>query len=486
MKKIFLLNLLLLCSVYAQDLHEFFISGGGGFSSLMYSPSLGKQSNGFDTKFGFGYAIFVTSRFGFATGLEFAFYSAEFKLNNLKMQNQATDLEEGVDFMFHSTLNSYEETQSVAMLQIPLMLQFQTNGKYKFYLAAGAKFAIPMSGSHSGSGDVVNSGYYEEEDYEYTEQGFRGFGTYKDKRIDGKDDFKSSFLASMEMGMKWRLDDGLSLYTGAYFDYGFSDIFKKQDAANLPQMVEYNSENPPDFAMNSMLNSQWKNNSAPQAFVTKIKPMAIGLKIKIALGQGVNHFEKKAEAKRLEEERLQQQANLALIDSSANKDAKRLAETERLLEETRLTYDKAQSERQIRAMSVELERLAAEKAQLEQEVARLTATPVEDTLPVKPIPVQTPPVQEVPIQDSHVVQVAVVLDEARAQLMVNSLIQNGFSAYYKRVSNPGKLTGIYYRIRVGYFKDFSEATNFARTRLSQSYSSWWIDRTENDTRSYLY
>jgi len=253
---------------------------------LMYKPSLGKQSEGFDSRFGFGYSFFVTSIFGISTGLEFAFYNAKFKLNNFKMQYQAIDLEEDVDFIFSSTLSGYEETQSVAMLQIPLMLQFQTNGRYKFYIAAGAKAAIPMSGSHSGSGNVVNSGYYEEENFEYTEQGFRGFGTYKDKKADGKDNFKSSFLASMEMGMKWRFNDGISIYTGAYFDYGFSNIFKKQDVEKLQQMVEYNSANPPNFVMNGILNSQWKNNDAPQAFVTKITPMAIGIKIKVALGLG--------------------------------------------------------------------------------------------------------------------------------------------------------------------------------------------------------
>jgi len=495
MKKIFLLNLLLLCSVYAQDLHEFSISGGGGFSSLMYDPSIGKQSEGFDPRFGFGYSYFVSSRFGFATGLEFAFYNAKFKLNNLKMQYQAADLEESVDFMFHSTLSNYEETQNIAMLQIPFMLQFQTTGRYKFYLAAGAKAAIPMSGSYKGSGDLVNSGYYEEEDFEYTEQGFRGFGTYKDKRIDGKNDFKTSFLASMEMGMKWRFYDGISIYTGAYFDYGFSNIFKKQEVEKLPQMVKYNSKNPPNFAMNGILNSQWKNNSASQAFVTKITPMAIGIKVKVALGYDVDHYDfaKKEEAKRLEEEKLQQQANLARIDSTekaeASKRAERIAEARTLLEETRLTYEKAQREQEIRAMSVEVERLAAERAQLEQEVARLiaTPTPVRDTLPVNAV-VQTPSAQEASVegQGSYVVQVAVVLDEARAKSIVNSLNQSGFNSYYKKVNNPGRLSGIYYRVRVGYFRDFSEADNFAKTKLSQSYSSWWIDRTENDTRSYLY
>ncbi len=502
MKKIFFLNLLLLCSVCAQDLHEFSISGGGGFSSLMYGPSLGKQNEGFDAHFGLGYSFFVSSMFGFTTGLEFASYNATFKLNNFKMQYQATDLEEGVDFMFHSTLNRYKETQNISMLQIPLMLQFQTNGKYKLYFAAGAKAAIPMSGSHSGSGDVINSGYYEEEDFEYTKQGFRGFGTYKDKKIEGKDKFKSSFLAAMEMGMKWRFNDGISIYVGAYFDYGFSNIFKKQDVEKLPQMVEYNSENPPDFAMNGVLNSQWKNNNASQAFVTKIMPMAIGLKAKVAFGHGVDHYDfaKKEETKRLEEEKLQQQANLARIDSTekaeAHKRAERIAEAKALLEDARLTYEKAQREQEIRAMSIETKRLAAEKAQLEQEIARLSAIPpVKDTLPAMVI-VQTPLVQETPaqkvpaqeasIQSSYVVQVAVILDEARAKLMVNSLNQNGFNSYYKRVSNPGRLSGIYYRVRVGYFKDFSEADNFAKTKLSQSYSGWWIDKTENDTRSYLY
>jgi cell division septation protein DedD len=516
MKKIFILNLLLLCSIYAQDLHEFSLHIGGGVSTLRYAPTFGEQSHGLDKQFGFNYAFFVSPRFGFGTGLELAFYNAEFKLKDLKMAYEAKDLYgKAENFEFRSNLSNYTEEQNAVMLQIPVMLQFQTGIGY--YMMAGVKIAVPLSGSSSGKGDLMNSGYYEEENCQYyisdckgeaqsgdNRWGFKGFGAFK-RKTENQENFKSSLLASMEMGMKWRFEDGLSLYTGVYFDYGLGNILEKKKAEELPRMVEYNSDNPPNFAMNGMFNSQWEQNKAPQTFVTRVMPMAIGVKIKLALGQDVDHFVKKdkeeriasAEIKRLEVEKQLLELNLARSAASEKmlieRETERLAAAEKLLLEARIAYEKAQNEQEAaRAVSAEVARLAAEKAQLEQEVAHLASgkPDVEIEAETKVLTkVETPqplPIQKAEQDTTHsggewIVQIAVVLQESRAESMVNSLKQKGFNAYYKKVSNPGKLTGTYYRVRVGYFSGMRQAEDFAKANL-QSYNNWWIDKTENDTK----
>ena len=275
--------LLLFCSTLcAQSLHEFSLHSGGGLSALRYNPKLGKQSNGLDRHFGFGYVFFVAPWFGLATGTEIAFYSAEFNMKNFKTQYWATDFE-GEDFEFRSDVSKYKEKQVATMLQIPLMLQIQTGVQYQYYLMAGAKIAVSLPNSHSSSSNFINSGHYEEENYEYITQQFVGFGTFTDRRAENKANFKSTVFASMEAGMKWKFQDGLSIYTGAYFDYGLTDILKKQNAEQLPQIVEYydGKENPPHFAVNSVFHS--KDNTS-QAFVNKVMPMAAGIKVKLALG----------------------------------------------------------------------------------------------------------------------------------------------------------------------------------------------------------
>jgi len=505
MKKIFILNLLLLCSIHAQDLHEFSLHIGGGLSTLRYNPTLGEQSNNFDKQFGFGYSFFLTPWFGFTTGMEFAFYSAEFKLKNYEMIYPARDLEENVFFIFHSNLLNYTEKQSVIMLQIPFMLQFQTDGGY--YVLAGAKAVIPVSdGSINSKGDLENSGYYEEENCEYyisdckgqpqVEENkwssTRGFGLFKGKKTESLEKFKKAWFVSMEMGKKWRFEDGLSLYTGVYFDYGLNSILKRRSVENLSQMVEYNSKNPPNFTMNGIFNSQWDQNK----FVNKVMPMAIGIKVRLSLGQGVDYFAKKDEAerfsatevRRLEAEKQMTELNLARSEAAEkeliSRETERLAAAERLLQEARSIYEKALNEQLDAARSADVARLAAENTQLEQEVAFLAAENVEaDTTqqitviqPVEPVEQDT-----THISGEWVIQVAVVLQEARAESMVNSLKQQGFNAYYKQVVNPGKLTGTYYRVRVGYFDKMRDASDFAKAKL-QAYNNWWLDKTSNDTK----
>jgi cell division septation protein DedD len=516
MKKIFVLNLLLLCSTYAQDLHEFSLHIGGGLSTLRYNPMLGEQSNGFDKQFGFGYAFFISPRFGFGTGLELAFYSAEFKLKNYGMEYEAKDLyrpDSVENFIFRSIWSNYAEEQNAIMLQIPLMLQFQTGMGY--YVMAGVKAAILLSGSSSGKGDLMNSGDYEEENCEYYISdckdkpqsgeniwGSRGFGLFKDKKTENQEKFKTALLASMEMGMKWRFEDGLSLYTSVYFDYGLNNILEKKKIEELPRMVEYNSDNPPNFATNGVLSSQWEQNKTPQAFVTKIMPMAIGVKVKLAFSQGVDYFAKEdkeertasAEVKRLEAEKQLLELNLARSAASEKalikRETERLSAAEKLLQEARLAYEKAQREQEAaRTFSAEVARLAAEKAQLEQEVARLASDHPDTEIVETKVETETPqplPVQKIEQDTTHsggewVIQVAVILQESRAESMVNSLKQKGFNAYYKKVSNPGKLTGTYYRVRIGYFSKMREAEDFAKAKL-QSYNNWWLDKTENDTK----
>jgi len=511
MKKIFILNLLLLCSIYAQDLHEFSLHIGGGLSTLRYDPLIGEQSNGFDKEFGFGYAYFLSPWIGFATGLEFAFYSAEFKLKNrIVSEYYVKDLDDST-FKFKSKWDNYTEEQSAVMLQVPLMLQLQTDIGY--YVMAGVKGAISISGSSSGKGDLMNTAYYggqihcelyisdcinmpQEGENKYEK--YTGAGLYKGKKTESQEKFKSALFVSMEMGKKWRFEDGLSLYTGVYFDYGLNNILKKKKAEDLSQMVEYNSKNPPNFATNGAFDSQLDQ----KAYITKVAPMAIGIKIKLALGQGVDYFAKKeeeerasaAEVRRLEAEKNLLELNMARSAAAEKelieRETERLAAAEKLLQEARIVYEKALNDQLDAARTADVARLAAEKTQIEQEVAQLAKdtsnAEIEVETKTEEAPQQLPP-QKVEQDTTHisgewVIQVAVVLQESRAGSMVNSLKQKGFNAYYKKVVNPGKLTGTYYRVRVGYFSKMRDAEDFAKAKLQSSYNNWWLDKTENDTK----
>jgi CxxC motif-containing protein len=176
------------------------------------------------------------------------------------------------------------EKQNAMMAQIPLTLQFQTGNKHRFYAAVGGKAGIPVNAKSKSSGATIqNYDYYADENYEYTTQEFMGFGTFTGRDTDDDLKFKTAFLASAEAGMKWKLKEGLSLYVGAYIDYGLNNICKED---NNSQLVAYNIANPKDFTVNSIMNSQYTQSGTAQPFTDKVFPMSAGLKVRLAFGKG--------------------------------------------------------------------------------------------------------------------------------------------------------------------------------------------------------
>jgi opacity protein-like surface antigen len=195
----------------------------------------------------------------------------------------------GIDgdlFQFRSEVSGFEEKQRAMMLQVPLMLQFQTGGDRQFYVAAGGKVGIPLQGKYNNTASYSNSGYYPHENALYDTQEFLGFGNFPNKKSDGDLDFKTVFFLSAEAGLKWKLSDGLSLYTGAYMDYGLN----KQSITLQPSLVEYNRNNPPAFKVNSILTYIYSSPSYSSSFIypgktfytDKIRPVAAGIKLRLA------------------------------------------------------------------------------------------------------------------------------------------------------------------------------------------------------------
>ena len=281
--------------IFAQHDHEFSVYGGGGLSSLIYKTTIGDPKLGLGGHFGLGYQFFFTPNWGVGTGVEIACYNARFKMNNLDIRYMTTD-GDGDRFEFRSLVNSYKEKQRATMLQIPLMLQFQTNkpdSKRQFFVAAGGKAGFPMKGKFSNDASFKNAGYYEYENSLYDTQEFMGFGNFPNRKEKGGLDFKTAFLLSAEAGIKWKLNDKWSLYTGLYLDYGLNNI--KEATTSLPFHVEYNRNDPPEFSTGSIFQSQYaQSGGAPQSFTEKITPIAAGIKLRLTFGKDCKKDDKPA------------------------------------------------------------------------------------------------------------------------------------------------------------------------------------------------
>ena len=284
-----LAGLMLCVMVHAQSKHEFSIYVGGGLSPLNYSASVGEQKQGFGGLAGLGYQFFFSPNWSIGTGAELSLYNSTFKLNDLLVKERVFDIENEI-FEFKSRMSNYKEQQTSVFLQIPLMLQFQTGGKHRFYMAAGGKVGIPVIKTYkSTDATLQNSGYYSYESYTYTTQTFLGFGTFTGRGSEGDFDFKMAFFASAETGIKWRLSSNISLYSGVYLDYGLNNVVNKQASP----FIDYAG----NLKLNSILHATYRDSrNQLQRYVDKVTPLSMGIKVRLAFGSGGRKTVRKAVA----------------------------------------------------------------------------------------------------------------------------------------------------------------------------------------------
>ena len=367
--------------LFAQHDHEFSVYGGGGLSTLAYKVTTGEQRLGLGGHFGLGYHFFFTPEWGLGTGAELAFYNARFKTNNLSVNYMTTDMQ-GANFEFRSMVNNLKERQHAMMLQIPLMLQFQTNksdSKHQFFAAAGGKAGIPLKGKYRTTANLNNAGYYAYEDALYDTQTFMGFGNFPGKKANGDLDFKTTFFLSAEAGVKWKLNNSWSLYTGIYLDYGLNNIKESQDIATQPFLVAYNWINPPEFGVNSILQSKYYSSSSSsgstKTFTDKITPIAVGIKLRLAFGIDCNRKATKSTS-RVATKTDKTATEKALTD--AEEDAARKAEEDAARKAADEAARKAEADRL--AQEQEAQRAAAAKAQQEADALNAAKRQIEQPI----------------------------------------------------------------------------------------------------------
>ena len=256
---------------------EFSIFGGYGFTGLHCNAIAGNTTIGSGGQYGLGYRYFFSRSFGVGMNVAFAQYKTGFNAEKIDFAYSAIDIE-GVEFEFRSKVTGYKETQEVAFLQIPVLLHLQIGN---FYLAGGVKAGIPLFGQYGSTASALyNSGYYPEDDYEYTTQRFMGFGAFNNIISEGDFDYRINpvFSVTLETGLKVKLGDIPSFYFGFYLDYGLNNTTYKRSL----RFVEYNTNNPTDFKLNSVVNSEYSRN---KPIADKIAPFAIGVKMVFALGR---------------------------------------------------------------------------------------------------------------------------------------------------------------------------------------------------------
>lgn len=308
-----------------QTRHEIRLGAGGGISSLEYELTKGNHTMGWGGNFGLGYTFFINPQWGIGTGVEMALYRARATFPKMSStQNGLTD-SDGAEFTLLSDFDGIQEEQRATFLNIPVMVQFQTKNRHKFYAALGVKFGIPLKGKYEGSGSYDISGYYPQ--YSGPEGQFivgpragelipeEGFSSYKYDGTSRDLDLSLSIMGSVETGVKWQLNDRWALYTGLYLDYGFNDIYNgKTDQQLVTYDVAARENGFVNIAENSIIGSTYTENGKAAEFTDKLSTLSAGITIKVSFGAGKMIAER---AKKTAEISPEGQAIIAAADKAA-------------------------------------------------------------------------------------------------------------------------------------------------------------------------
>ena len=316
--------------------NEFSINVGGGASSFQTQTTEGKDLWNWTGTAGLGYHFFFNPNWGIGTGANFAIYNGGICINNysqLQATTNALHTSNAFDFLVTST--NYKNVQQAMMVTIPLMVQYQTEGKAAFYAALGAKVGIPILAKSKTEGNFTTKGYYPNPNVTYEdlpEYGFVNNMRFPENETNIK--LRTFFMASAELGVKWRLSYTTSLYTGIYADYGLNDMMVKEPAPANSNLVVYQPETPAEFAYNTATNS----------FAKQIAPLACGITLR--LSYSLEGKAAAAAAKKKEEAEAKKQADEVAAQQAA--------------------VERARQE-ELNRLQREAQRLAAENARLEKE-----------------------------------------------------------------------------------------------------------------------
>lgn len=281
------------------------VSVGGGYSYMNYKlNSLGEKGS---RKGRLGYSVdlkysyYFSPHWGVTTGFGLSYYGTTGKLKGSLAEDSFYSLGKYIDddwqpaprrFDLRTRVTNLEEKQNVYMLEIPLLLSYQTyfgdSTKWGMYGNIGAKIQLPVATNFrikNGEKSEFNvSGKYEGiptdmGSPENPDVSQHGYGTITDPNssLAWDDDSKLSMglAATAELGVLYSLSPNTTLQVGAYIDYGLKDmrsgrklgLFTGPETFYHPRADNHVGNM---ITYNGMLNSN---------VTGKIKPISFGLKV---------------------------------------------------------------------------------------------------------------------------------------------------------------------------------------------------------------
>ena len=264
-------------NVSAQK-HEFSFDIGGGMSTIRFQGMLDyanrnkwlsiDYSNGSGIgDFGLGYTYLFNKNIGIHTGVGFGYYTGKATLDGI-YGIYALDMLTWKEIWYMEILyQKYTEKIETLFINIPIMVQFQKQRiRGIYYVMSGVKIGVPFWNDYSSTPNslIIYSSLYPDNNNSVT------LNEVKDKNFDGIIDFGLSYMFALDAGMKWKINDMFSLYTGVYFDLGLNNIIKNK---YLP-FYDYDvKENPSNLNINGFMLSLFTEKD--------VNTLALGVKLRL-------------------------------------------------------------------------------------------------------------------------------------------------------------------------------------------------------------
>ncbi len=274
----------------AQDFrHEFGAMLGGGLSGLKYSVANGESSTNFGFQGGLSYTYCINSSFGVVTGVEYGLYNSKASLSNGEftrthieddLSNDPDPANRSFDYVVSTV--GYEETQSVGMLSIPILGQYQADiaNDMRFYAQGGVRLGFPLSAKNKASAEEV-AGVGDYPAYggvkwpvpgQGNNQSFVIFPNYSSEQDLS---LKMSYSLSVEAGINYMLSADWKIYAGLFMDYGLNSV--RDAGGKTPSLLEWKANtNLTTDDVSSLMNVQDE--------VGEAKFLSFGLRVRIAFG----------------------------------------------------------------------------------------------------------------------------------------------------------------------------------------------------------
>ena len=290
--------------VRQQNKHEVSLWGTYGLSTLKYDLSYGERDFwGLGYSGGIGYNYFLNYNWSIGTGAEFSVLSSTADFANLRDNTiVAGYLSKDAPLNLAIDATNYEQTYKAFYINVPIMAKYQLDvwKQHKFYAAGGMKIGIPFKGEYSTEGTYNARGYQRAGNGSNVGSAINitkyGFGT-RNVNLSGEEyDLDINYMLAVEAGMKWKLNDKLSLYTGLYADFGLVDIRKGEEGKDF---FQYNTDNNylfTNYTTNNALYSKYtpEVNGQSNTFTDRVSTVSAGLKVQLAFG--FKPFNKKEKA----------------------------------------------------------------------------------------------------------------------------------------------------------------------------------------------